>query len=94
MIPMTIKESSDLSISRRECPTCGAIWLNGQHRWATGAVGNDLDLAGLVCNQLDESKECINLFRGQRGGDTWEKRVGVMEWHEKEIAKTNAERDQ
>ena len=89
----TSKETSDLKLERRECPTCGAIWLNGQHRWATGSVGNDLDLAGLVCNQLDESKECINLFRGQTGGDTWEKRIGAMEEYEKEITKRNLERE-
>ena len=65
---------SDLSMSRAECPKCGAIWINGQHYWATGAVGNDLDLAGLVCNKLG-NHQCINSRRGEDGGDTWEKRL-------------------
>ena len=65
---------SDLKLERKECPKCGAVWLNGQLRWATGSVGNDLDLAGLVCNQhSDES--CINELKGVEGGDTWEKRA-------------------
>ena len=66
---------SNLRLERKECPKCGAVWLNGQHRWATGAVGNDLDLAGLVCNQVDDDAGCINELRGQEGGDTWEKRA-------------------
>ena len=66
---------SNLRLERKECPKCGAVWLNGQHRWATGAVGNDLDLAGLVCNQVDDDAGCINEVRGTEGGDTWEKRA-------------------
>ena len=66
---------SNLRLERKECPKCGAVWLNGQHRWATGAVGNDLDLAGLVCNQVDDDAGCINELRGTEGGDTWEKRA-------------------
>ena len=43
------RELSDLSLDRKECPKCGAIWLAGQHYWSgTGVKGNDLDLAGLV----------------------------------------------
>ena len=69
-------EFSDLKIERKECPKCGAVWLNGQHRWTgTGNVGNPLDLAGLVCNQVDDDAGCINELRGQEGGDTWEKRM-------------------
>jgi len=71
---MTDKEMSDLSLSRAECPKCGAIWINGQHRWSTGAAGNELDLAGLVCNNLG-NHQCINPKRGSEGGDTWEKRL-------------------
>jgi len=72
---MSDKEVSDLSISRAECPKCGATWLNGQHYWSgTGKLGNELDLAGLVCNKLG-SFQCINPRRGQEGGDTWEKRL-------------------
>ena len=48
---MTDKELSNLSMDRKECPKCGALWLNGQHYWSgTGKLGNELDLAGLVCN--------------------------------------------
>jgi hypothetical protein len=68
------KEMSDLSMSRAECPKCGAVWINGKHTWATGAAGNELDLAGLVCNKLGDDR-CINPCRGQEGGDTWAKRL-------------------
>tara|TARA_Y100000004_G_scaffold137479_1_gene155779 strand:+ start:77 stop:304 length:228 start_codon:yes stop_codon:yes gene_type:complete len=50
------RELSDLKLDRKECPKCGALWLGGQHYWSgTGVKGNDLDLAGLVCNQLADS---------------------------------------
>lgn len=69
------KEMSDLSISRAECPKCSAVWINGQHYWSgTGKKGNELDLAGLVCNKLG-SFQCINPKRGMDGGDTWKKRL-------------------
>ena len=69
------KEVSDLSMSRAECPKCGATWLNGQHYWSgTGKKGNELDLAGLVCNKL-VTFQCINPKRGMDGGDTWKKRL-------------------
>ena len=70
---------SDLKLERKECPKCGAVWLNGQLRWQTGVVGNDLDLAGLVCNQVDDGQGCINELRGTQGGDTWEKRAAKIE---------------
>jgi hypothetical protein len=69
---------SDLKLDRVECPKCGAIWLNGQHTWATGAIGNEYDLAGLVCNKLGD-KTCINPMKGSDGGDTWEKRFEDLE---------------
>ena len=76
---MTIdKELSDLSLSRNECPKCGAIWINGQHRWSTGSMGNELDLAGLVCNNLGDN-QCINPLKGREGGDTWGKRLEDLE---------------
>jgi len=71
---MSDREFSDLSLSRKECPKCRAVWMNGKHMWATGAKGNELDLAGLVCNKLGDS-QCINPARGKDGGDTWEKRL-------------------
>ena len=70
----TMPDSSDLSLERKECSKCGAVWLNGQLYWATGVKAKELDLAGLVCNQTD-SEECINSKKGQKGGDTWEKRL-------------------
>lgn len=58
----------------KECPKCGAIWIDGQHYWAgTGKIGNDLDLAGLVCNKFGD-ETCINSSMGMEGGVTWEDR--------------------
>lgn len=72
------KELSDLSLSRKECPKCGAIWMNGKHTWATGAAGSEIDLAGLVCNKLGDT-QCINPQKGVEGGDTWDKRMEDLE---------------
>jgi hypothetical protein len=73
------KEMSDLSMSRAECPKCGATWINGQHRWSgTGVRGSEIDLAGLVCNRLGDF-QCINPKKGQDGGDTWEKRLEFLD---------------
>ena len=76
---MIDKELSDLSIERKECPKCGALWINGQHYWSgTGKLGNELDLAGLVCNKLGDDT-CINPCRGSEGGVTWEQRLTELE---------------
>ena len=76
---MTKGNSSDLTMSRAECPKCGAIWINGEHRWSgTAAKGNELDLAGLVCNKLG-NHQCINPKKGQEGGDTWARRLEDLE---------------
>ena len=72
------KELSDLKLERKECPKCGATWINGQHRWQTGAAGSELDLAGLVCNKLGDNT-CINPIQGIEGGDTWEDRFKDLE---------------
>lgn len=72
------KELSDLKMTRQECKKCGAVWINGQHRWNNnGNVGNELDLAGLVCNRHN-SKDCINPCKGKTGGDTWEARLELI----------------
>lgn len=74
---MTNKEVSDLSLERKECKKCGAVWINGQHYWATGAMGNELDLAGLVCNTLG-NEDCINPCKGEEGGVTWSERLDSL----------------
>ena len=63
------------------CNKCGARWIEGKHYWTTGAEGNELDLAGLVCNNLKpgESYECINPQRGAEGGTSWEYRRGFID---------------
>ena len=71
---MSEKETSDFSLSRVECPKCGAVWINGQHYWRTGYTGNEADLAGLVCKQLGDF-QCINPQKNAQGGDTWAKRL-------------------
>jgi hypothetical protein len=73
------REISDLSLERKECPKCGAIWINDQHYWSgNGKKGNELDLAGLVCNKYGDDS-CINPAHGLDGGDTWEKRFASFE---------------
>lgn len=64
-------------MSCRTCPRCGARWINGQLYWATGKPGSDLDLAGLVCNRVNDPA-CVNALRGMNGGDTWEVRAARL----------------
>ena len=71
-------KTSDLVMKREECPKCGAVWLNNRHVWSTGNKGDELDLAGLVCNAAN-SPDCINPKKGLSGGDTWEARLELME---------------
>lgn len=65
----------------RHCERCGANWHREpdgrfQHWWANGnkgtAPGNqsELDLAGLVCNVVNDDR-CQNPCKGQQGGQTW-----------------------
>ena len=76
---MDNKELSDLSVDRKECPKCGATWLNGEHYWSgTGKKGNEMDLAGLVCNNHGDDT-CINPCRGLEGGVTWAKRLESLD---------------
>ena len=73
---MDEKQLSDFSVKRDECPHCGAVWINGKHYWRTGSLGNEADLAGLVCNTPHGCPEkCINPQIGNETGDTWEKRI-------------------
>ena len=63
----------------KTCPKCNATWIDGQHYWiGTNKPGNELDLAGLVCNDLGDNT-CINPKRGEEGGDTWRKRYKDLE---------------
>lgn len=71
-------------MSRVECPKCSAVWLNGQHYWRTGCVGNETDLASLVCNNHG-NEQCINPRKGTEGGDTWEKRLQDLELFQKQM---------
>jgi hypothetical protein len=59
----------------RSCPRCGARWLGEQLYWSgTGRKASELDLAGLVCNMVNDPA-CINPCKGREGGDTWAKRM-------------------
>jgi hypothetical protein len=72
------KEMSNLKLERKECPKCGATWINGNHIWrGTANEGSELDLAGLVCNKLGDGT-CINPSKGIEGGTTWEYRAGFI----------------
>ena len=82
-----------LGLPSKVCSKCGACWIGGQHYWSgTGNKGNELDLAGLVCNTI-ETNECINPMRGELGGDTWAKRLTKLKDFDVELARQNSERD-
>jgi len=87
---MAEREFSDLKLDRKECERCGATWLNSQHIWRTGAKGNELDLAGLVCNQINDPR-CLNPMKGCSGGDTWAKRAAFINKATEEIIKAPQE---
>ena len=66
-------------MNTKTCPKCGANWIDGQHYWTgTNKLGNEDDLAGLVCNKLGDDR-CINPKRGSGIGTTWEKRLSELE---------------
>ena len=65
-------------MNTKTCPKCQARWIGGQHYWATGATGNEADLAGLVCDNLGDDT-CINPLRGTKHeGDSWERRYNEL----------------
>ena len=77
---MDNKELSDLSVERKECLKCGALWINGEHYWSgTGKKGNELNLAGLVCNNHGD-ETCINPCVGMEGGVTWVERLTQLQY--------------
>ena len=66
-------------MNTKTCPKCGATWIDGQHYWSgTQKKGNELDLAGLVCNKLGD-ETCINPCKGSTSGITWAKRLEQLE---------------
>ena len=84
------KELSDLKMERVECSICGAVWINGQHRWRTGITGDEETLSNLVCSYVTKPG-CINK-KAQRGKlytnkDSWEKRAKFIDaWSEEQDA--------
>jgi hypothetical protein len=68
-------------MSNRNCPVCGAHWVNDQLYWSTGKTGKDEDLNALVCRRLpsDKSLKCINPRKGSEGGIGWEERSKIIE---------------
>ena len=80
---MSDKELSDLSLDRKECPKCGAVWLDGQHIWTgTGKTGDEETLHNLVCSRVNDP-QCINPKHKRTGmyenADSWEKRSEFIE---------------
>ena len=62
----------------KTCPKCQAKWVDGQLYWATGAKGDDEDLAGLVCDNYGD-ETCVNAFKGTKhAGTTWEERRNII----------------
>ena len=74
------REFSDLTMSRAECPKCGATWINGEHRWSgTGVKGSRVRSCWIsICNKLSDF-QCINPSKGKDGGDNWERRLADLD---------------
>lgn len=67
-------------MSNKNCPVCGANWIDGQLFWATGKPGSDLDLNALVCRRLPSEKAegCVNPCKGADGGVGWKERMDMV----------------
>jgi hypothetical protein len=68
-------------MSNRNCPVCGAHWVDGQLYWSTGKPGKDADLNALVCRRLapEKAEGCVNPAKGSDGGVGWEERLKMTE---------------
>jgi hypothetical protein len=68
-------------MDNRNCPICGAHWVNDQLYWSTGKPGKDIDLNALVCRRLAPEKAvgCVNPAKGKDGGIGWEERLKMTE---------------
>lgn len=65
----------------RYCQRCGACWLHRDdawhHHWRNQIrPGNELDLAGLVCNVVNDPA-CINPAKGRTGGQAFASRMAM-----------------
>ncbi len=67
-------------MSNRNCPVCGAHWVDNQLYWSTGKPGKDADLNALVCRKLTPEKTtgCVNPVKGTEGGVGWEERMKMI----------------
>lgn len=79
----------------KTCSKCGATWMGGKLFWQTGKAGEEVDLAGLVCNQLasEDTELCINPQRGASGGQTWEYRRGFIDGLTQEMKRKTGGQD-
>lgn len=62
----------------KTCSKCGARWISDQLYWSNGKPGKEEDLAGLVCNRIQD-ENCINPKLGDETGQTYEERLKRMD---------------